>query len=185
MEINKALIKNCLAQKPIAQRELYDLLVPYLRAIANRYLRNESYSLDALQESFIKIFRSLEKYDSEKSPFKLWAARIVINTCINYNKRIIGQPTDEFKPELQDISINFTDFSIFTDEHLLAILKQMPDKYYEVFNLSIIDGYSHAEIAEILKISEVNSRKQLSRARKWLLDVFKDKSGFRSYLKAL
>ncbi|MEM9929603.1 MAG: RNA polymerase sigma factor, partial [Bacteroidota bacterium] len=76
-----------------AQKALYQTLLPYLRAVAIRYLKDESYQKDALQESFVKLFRSLGRYDPAKAPLKAWAARIVINTCLNFNQRIIEQRT--------------------------------------------------------------------------------------------
>lgn len=169
MEINQQLIKSCQAKNRAAQKELYLALLPYLRAMISRYLRDSSFEKDALQESFVKIFRSLEKYAPDKAPLKNWAARIVINTCLNYNERVIGLPTEEFIPETHD-----TDTSErirveeITDERMLDVLKQMPTGYFEIFNLFVIDEYSHKEIATMLNIAEAVSRKKLSRAKNWL-----------------
>jgi len=169
MEINKQLIQACQAKDRAAQKALYLALLPYLRAVINRYLRDNSYEKDALQESFVKIFRSIDKYDPAKAPVKNWAARIVINTCLNYNERVIGLPAEEFIAETHD-SENAEEIKLdkITDEKMLNVLKAMPQGYFEVFNLFVIDEYSHKEIAKMLNIAEAVSRKKLSRAKNWL-----------------
>lgn len=185
MHLSEKLIILCKAGKPVAQRQLYNLLLPYLRAIAVRYLRDPSYSKDVLQESFVKIFNKLHQHDLQRGTVKMWAARIMINTCLNYNVRVIGDPMEEINDQVKKVSVNYSDYADFTDEHLLVILKQMPEKYYNVFNLAIIEGFTHQEIADILEITAMNSRKLLSRGRKWLQNFFRNEPRYQSYLKAL
>ena len=169
MKISQQLIKSCQAKNRAAQKELYLALLPYLRAVLSRYLRDDSFGKDVLQESFVKIFRSIEKYDPSKAPMKAWSARIVINTCLNYNERVIGLPTEEFITETHDTeSSEEIELDKITDERMLNVLKEMPTGYFEVFNLFVIDEYSHKEIAKILNIAEAVSRKKLSRAKNWL-----------------
>ncbi|MFT5263414.1 MAG: RNA polymerase sigma factor (sigma-70 family) [Polaribacter sp.] len=168
MSEEQSLIQSCVRQKRDAQQQLYRLLLPYLRAVATRYLRDTSYGKDVLQESFVKIFRSIEKYDPKKAPLKNWAARIVINTCLNYNDRVIGAPDEELNVEVHDHSELPEVLANLTDDRLLAILKKMPKGYFEVFNLHVIDGYNHQEIADLLGMTEGSSRKRLSRAKGWL-----------------
>jgi len=180
MEIDKKLIASCIAQERAAQKELYQLLLPYLRGIANRYLRDTSYEKDALQESYLKIFKSIDQYDFDLAPLPVWAGRITINQCINYNKRVIGIPNEELKVEQHEASSRPAVLEKWSNENMLYILKQMPIGYYEVFNLFVIDGYSHEEIADLLGISEVLSRKRLSRSRTWLKKYIQDRPGWRS-----
>ena len=159
-------------QDRTAQRQLYDQLLPYLRGVCRRYLRNDSFTMDVLQESFIKLFRSLDRYDSNRAPLKGWAARIVINTCLNYNDRVIGAPTDELseldEPVETPATVVETDWAKLTDDRLLGLLRRMPTGYLEVFNLFVIDGYSHQEVANLLSINETTSRQKLTRAKAWL-----------------
>ena len=176
MHLNEVdLIKSCVAQERKAQKQLYELLLPYLRAVANRYLRDTSYMKDALQESFIKIFKNIGKYDSSKAPLNKWSAKIVVNCCLNYNERKIGIPNEEFEADQHVIAIPPSILQNFSDEHLLYILKQMPTGYFEVFNLFAIDKYRHDEIACMLGINEALSRKRLSRARNWLKKTLHEK----------
>lgn len=176
MQISDKLIKSCAAQNRKAQKQLYDLLLPYLRAVANRYLRDTSFVKDVLQESFIKIFKNLDSYDFNKAPIKQWAARITINCSINYNKRVIGIPKEEFVVEKHQTEAASVTLQSLTDEDLLRILKKMPAGFFEIFNLYVIDNYTHAEIAKMLNINESLSRQRLSRAKSWLKKKFNEKN---------
>lgn len=168
MSINQKLLEGCKSGDRIAQKQLYLKLLPYLRAVANRYLRDSSFIKDALQESFIKIFGKLEYYDPERAPLNKWAAKIVVNVCFNFNKRIIGDEKEEIEDFSNEIICLPQIYSQLSNEYLLLILKKMPQSYYEVFNLNVIDGYSHEEIGVMLQISVALSRKRLSRAREWI-----------------
>ena len=173
MQISSDLIKACISQERKAQKQLYELLLSYLRAVANRYLRDISYSKDVLQESFVKIFKNLGTYNPQIAPCHQWAARIVINTCINYNQRVSVKSHEELTTIHHNMPITSETIQVISDEYLLFLLKQMPNEYFEVFNLFVIDDYSHQEIAEFLNINESLSRKRLSRAKEWLREAFK------------
>lgn len=178
MHIDKAVIQSCLANQREAQKKLYQVLLPYLRAIATRYLKDTSYIKDVLQESFVKIFKNLNQYDPEKAALKSWAARITVNTALNYNQRQIGEASEEINPESSEVIVFPQIVGDLSNEDMLSILKTMPSNYYEVFNLSVIDGFSHDEIATMLNITLSLSRKRLSRARAWLKKTFPDKSRY-------
>lgn len=167
MEIKDCLVQACIAQDRKAQKELYLILLPYLRAVAHRYLKNASYVKDVLQESFVKIFQRIETFKTSKGALKSWAARIVINTSINYNERVIGESACELREDYGTIVLENKGQRL-SRQKLMSMLKQMPKGYFEVFNLFVIDGYNHQEITNILGISEALSRKKLSRARNWL-----------------
>ena len=167
MKIAESLILACAKQDRSAQKELYLKLLPYLRAVANRYLKDTSFTKDVLQESFVKIFKHIQKYDPDKAPFKNWAARIVINTSINFNERVIDEYTEELIVDIHE-SFDYQPIDQLSDETLLTLLKKMPKGYFEIFNLFVIDGYNHKEISLILGITEALSRKKLSRAKNWM-----------------
>ncbi len=99
---------------------------------------------------------------------KKWAISIAVNTSINYNQRVIKQSNEEFDADIHVKHLSSNNFKDTTDEKLLGIIKTLPEAYFAVFNLYVIDGYSHDEIANILGISPALSRKKLSRARTWL-----------------
>ncbi len=158
----------CREKKPEAQRILYDLLLPYLEMLSRRYLRDESFLKDVLQESFIRIFKSINQFDERKASFKTWASKIVINNCLKCNTQNGKVNTVEFVINLHDRMIDAKVLDDMTNEEILAFLKNMPSEYFEVFNLYIIDGFSHKEISKMLNISPSLSRQRLTRSRAWL-----------------
>ncbi len=175
-KINIELIAKCLEKDTKAQRELYGILLPYLNLICRRYLRNTSDIQDVLQDVFIKIFKNLEQFDINKASFKTWSTRIAINTCLDSNAKYARKFTDELIVDLHD---SFTGSDIIENmsvEALLTWLKKMPFQYFEVFNMFIIDGFSHEEIAQALGITQSASRKRLSRARIWIKKRWGDKT---------
>ncbi len=168
MAINKELIKSCLSNDRLAQRQLYDLLLPYLTVVCKRYLNNNADLKDTLQESFISIFSKINQYDIKRSQFKTWAVRISINCCLKCNQHSAKTSTKELNIEQHNSMIDPEILAQYSDEDLLLFLKKMPLKHFEVFNLHVIDGFSHKEISELLGINIALSRKRLSRAKEWL-----------------
>jgi RNA polymerase sigma-70 factor (ECF subfamily) len=143
--------------------------------ICLRYAKNQMEAEDVLQEGFIKVFRYLKDYRNDGS-LEGWIRRTMVNTAINfYKKRIKYQ---------KDLSLDQTE-PINTDEEsaidklsakeLLELIRQLPDGYRMVFNLNVIEGYTHKEIGEMLNISENTSKSQLSRARNVLQEKLKTK----------
>ena len=167
LKIKEEIINGCLQKERSAQKALYQLLLPYLKPIVSRYLRNNQYVLDVLQESFVKIFTNIEEFSAEKGRLESWAAKIAINRSINYNNRIIGINTLEINETQLSESIDLDDENTYDKKALELILQKMPRGYFEVFNLYVIDGYDHNEIGQILDIDPSLSRKKLSRAREW------------------
>lgn len=173
MLIDLDLIELCKQNNRSAQKSLYVKTSPYLRAVIVRYLRNLSYTKDVLQEGYINIFKNINKYDSVKAPFEKWSAKICINVALNYNKRVIRQPHEQIDQiGAEHLIVIPDDLDTISDEQLIKLLKFMPFDYYKVFNMFIIEEYTHKEIANELGINESLSRKRLSRARDWLQKHF-------------
>lgn len=168
MKIEKECIEGCLSGEATSQRELYDLLLPYLNALCGRYLNDTSHRKDVLQEAFILIFKNIGQFDSEKGAFHSWASRIVINLSLKHNKSSKTRFYSELDKQEELPQVNPEVVNQITDEELIRFLKTMPPKYYEVFNLHTVDGFTHEEIAEMLSIKVSLSRKRLARARAWL-----------------
>ena len=167
-EINIHLIAKCLSNHRESQRQLYEVLMPYLNVICKRYLVNESDLKDALQDTFINIFKALGQFDVERASFKTWATRIAINCCLKKNTKHKAQATQEFITDLHETTISPDALESLSNAELIQWLKGMPTQYFEVFNMYVIDGFSHPEIAEILGIEVSLSRQRLSRGRAWL-----------------
>jgi len=168
LKIDKELIKACKAKDRVSQKKLYDKLLPYLNAVCRRYIFNYSDLNDCLQETFINIFRSIDKYDPSKSQFTTWAVRIAINCTLKLNSRLNETGAIEFDLELHSQRMDPEVISKLNTEDLIRFLKAMPSDHLTVFNMHVVDGFSHKEISEMLNIDIALSRKRLSRARIWL-----------------
>ena len=160
------LIRRCEANDRTAQRLLYERFAPLLMSICRRYV-GLSNAEDVVQDSFIRVFQYLVQYRHDGS-FEGWVRRVCVNTCIRHlekEKRLRveypseGMPEDAVEPD----AIN----RMSADE-LLALIDKLPDGYRTVFNLNVIEGFHHKEIAQMLGIEESSSRSQLTKARKYI-----------------
>lgn len=160
----QALIQGCIKQQPQAQRELYNRFAPNLMGVCYRYARDQANAEDILQEAFIKIFQKMKNY-SDKGSLEGWLRRIVVNTAIDHirkEKHYLKQMeiNEAVTHEVQESVLDQLEV-----EFLHTIIQELPPGYRLVFNLYAIEGYSHAEIGEKLKITESTSRSQYTRAR--------------------
>lgn len=168
MGIDIKLINRCLSNDRPAQNELYRALLPYLNLVCQRYLQDRSQQHDVLQEAFLRIFRHLDQFDVQQASFKTWTTKIAINCCLKNNARSGRKPTQELIVPLHEAKTSPAALRQLDNEDLLRWLKKMPQQYFEVFNLYVVDGFSHREIADFLGIAEALSRQRLARSRTWL-----------------
>lgn len=148
-----------------AQKAFYHQLAPKMYGICLRFAKNREEADDILQEGFIRVFNHLKDFRGEGS-LEGWVRRTIVNTAINYykkrKKRGISVDLDVIRETTADNQ--FIVESMSADE-LLQMINELPDGYRTVFNLNIIEGYTHKEIGDMLDISENTSKSQLSRAR--------------------
>jgi len=158
-------IKRCLENDPRAQKELYRRFAPRMFGICLRFTKNKMEAEDVLQEGFIKIFTRLKDYRNDGS-LEGWIRRTMINTAINYYKKRAKQFSD-VQIESMEITDNMVESAIdkLSANELLSVIQELPDGYRMVFNLSVIEGFTHKEVGDMLGISENTSKSQLSRAR--------------------
>lgn len=150
-----------------AQSEIYKLYADVLFGISLKYSRNYQDAEDTLQDSFLIIFDKIKQYNN-KGSFEGWLKRIVINTALQkYRKKNHLQLIKEVSDTEEVVEIDFEDTDVDIG-FLLKLVQELPDKYRLVFNLYVLDSYSHKEISEMLNISEGTSKSNLSRARKKL-----------------
>ena len=162
------LIQRCLKGERKAQRELYDLTFPYLRAIVQRHLYNSQEWNDVLQEIYLRIFRSLFSFDSEKGTFLNWSSRIAINASITYGQKAASQKTTTLIVEHHEPAVKPLAINNLMVEQILQEMREMPKDFYQVFMLVSIEGFTHIEASELLGISGDLSRQRLSRAKLWV-----------------
>jgi len=159
----ESLLHECKKNNTQAQEQLYKLLAPKLFAVSLKYSRNREEAQDNLQESFLIIFEKLNQFNG-KGSFEGWAKRLVVNYVLQqYRKQgtFLELVSDKI-PNVEDVEID--DESV-TMEFLLKIIQELPDRYRLVFNLYVVDGYSHKEIAEMLEITDGTSKSNLARAK--------------------
>ena len=155
------LIHDCKNNDTKAQEQLYRLFSSKLFAICLKYSRNYAEAEDNLQDGFLIIFDKIHQYNF-KGSFEGWIKRIMINNVLQqYRKVSFLELTTENISEEPEVEI---DESVSL-EFLMKIIQELPDRYRLVFNLYVIDGYSHNDIAEMLEISTGTSKSNLSRAR--------------------
>ena len=167
------LLNACLRNEPKAYAEFYDHFAPKMFAICLRYASGYHMAEDHLQEGFIKVFKNLKKYRGDGS-FEGWVRRVFVNTAIehyrkaNSSYRFLELESIINKPSNENI------VSTLTADDLLKLVQQLPDGYRLVFNLYCIEGFSHKEIAEKLKIKIGTSKSQLARARMYIQKLLED-----------
>ena len=133
-------------------------------------MNNDEVAKDLLQDSLVKIFKNLQKFDRNKGSFKSWITTISIRLCLS--KLQINRMTVVSIDDDMDSDISFSNTSQLDNLHaayLIEMIKELPEGYREVFNMFAIDGYTHAEIAQHLQITPDVSRARLVRARKKLM----------------
>jgi len=159
----KKIIKGCKKGDLKAQEELYRLFAPKLFGVSLKYSRNYHEAEDNLQEAFLVIFEKIHQYKN-KGSFEGWLKRITMNTALQtYRKQSVFRIVDEESiKEAQEVTLREEEVSL---DFLLKIIQELPDRYRMVFNLYVLDGYSHKEIADFLNISEGTSKSNLARAR--------------------
>ncbi len=168
MIITNDTINLCKARDRAAQKQLYRKMVPYLNVVCRRYLHDDSYISDILQEVFIQIFTKIAQFDPERGAFKNWAIKISVNACLKHNQKHAKENLQELVLPLHEKKVNPYVLQKYSDEDLMNFLRQMPTAYFQVFSLYVIDGFDHKEIAEMLEINDSLSRKRLSRAKAWI-----------------
>lgn len=147
-----------------AQRELYETYYGQLMSVCQRYVSNDHEAMDLLHESFIKIFANVKKYQPGTS-LLAWMRRIAVNTAIDHYRKAVRRRTEDID-QAYHLSSNEPDvISQYTAQEILAAVRQLPPTYRAIFNLYVVEGYSHREIAERFGITESTSRSNLVKAR--------------------
>ncbi len=158
------LIAGCKAGDRTMQEQLYKQTASKMLAICMRYAKDRMEAEDVLQLGYIKMFKSLESYRNEGSA-EGWIRRIMVNTAIeSYRKNLRTLNVVQIE-EVHDLPSSGFDLNNLGMQDLLNIIQKLADGYRIVFNMFVIEGYSHKEIAESLGITEATSKSQLSRAR--------------------
>ena len=163
---DQELIHGCLSDDGNCQQILFNQYAGKMMTVCLRYAADQMAAEDLLMEAFVKVFKYIHQYKFEGS-FEGWIRRIVVNTALKklQKKKIYFE---EVKPEKVTVGMDSEAHANIGEKEILELIKRLPDGYRVVFNLYVIEGYSHEEIAEMLNIQPGTSRSQLVKARKML-----------------
>lgn len=173
INLNNKIVEDCKLNNSKAQMQLYDNYCNAMFIITKRYVKDSFIAEDVMQDAFIKVFKNIQNFKGEVT-VGAWIKRIVINQCIDYLKKKRIELVSIEEKDLQVADSN--DWTVNEEVNVTTItdtINKLPEKYKVVLNLYLIEGYDHKEIAQVLNISEVNSRSQLMRGKNKLKSELK------------
>ena len=182
VELN-IVIQGCIKKNRRSQEDLYKLFYGFSAAVCLRYIHNKEDLTEVLNDGFFKVYKELETFNmpiaNGEVVFKAWVRRIMINTSIDYYRKFIKN-----EPNIIEVNDDFNNVELASEtplqkmsyDNLLVIINKLTPMYKIVFNMYIIDGMSHQEIAEELKISVGTSKSNLSKARQNVIKLIESKS---------
>lgn len=163
-------IEACVRNEKWAQKLLYEKYYGSLMGVCMRYSGDDDEALDILHEGFIKVFRHIGKYKPGTS-LSAWMRRIMINTAIDYYRRKSRRRTENIENAYDTSSSDPDAVSLITEKEIMKAVQKLSPAYRTVFNMYVVEGYAHKEIADMLGISESTSRSNLVKARSKLREL--------------
>ncbi len=168
LETARDLVERCKANDRNAQMALYRQYCDGMFCVAMRFVRERDDAEDLVQEAFIKAFRKIGQFRGEVT-FGAWLKRIVVNKCLDFLKkkreRLIS--IDEYELQIAE-EPDWTVEQEVSVDGVQEAMEKLPDKYREVLQLYLLEGYDHQEIADILDLTPVGSRTRLMRGKEYL-----------------
>lgn len=177
------IIQGCINQNSRNQEELYKFFYGFSAAICMRYVQKQDHLVEIVNDGFLKIYKELRSFNMPikdgELVFRAWLKRIMINTSIDYYRKFIkNEPVKVDVEDKVDGLEYFTETAIekMSYDELISLIQQLSPMYKLVFNMYVIDGMSHQEIADELKISIGTSKSNLSKARLNVIKLIEKKS---------
>lgn len=169
-EKEQEFISACVKEEEWAQKKLYEQFYSTMYPVCLRYAVDEDEALDILHEGFIKVFRHISKYTVGTS-LAAWIRRIMVNTSIDYYRKKARRRTDNIDDARAVSNTDPDVVSKMSADEIISALQELSPAYRAVFNLYVIEGFAHKEIAEQLNITESTSRSNLVKARTKLKNI--------------
>lgn len=163
-------IQACARHEEWAQKLLYEEFYGSMLALCLRYANNREDAVDILHEGFIKVFKNIHRYCPDTS-LPSWIKRVMVNTAIDYYRKSIRRRTDDIEEAFELSSVEADAVSRCSEQQILEAIQQLSPAYRTIFNLYVIEGFSHKEIADMLHITESTCRSNLVKARTKLKDI--------------
>jgi len=165
------LISGCQNGDRRAQKQLYEAFSGKMMGVCLRYCKDRETARDLLHDGFLKVYSHIIDYEG-KGSFEGWIRKIMVNTALEYLRK---QNDEGYKLNIEEAyTLSNGDFGILEKmqaEELIRIIQKLPDIYRTVFNLFVVEGYTHKEIAEEMRITESSSRVYLTRAKQSLQEM--------------
>jgi len=168
-----SILRGCRKQLRASQHALYKLFYGYGMSVAVRYSQNEEEAISIVNDSFMKVFKSIKSFDQEKA-FKPWFRRIVVNTSINHLQKQSKFKVESNIEDAGEVAAREEILSQINYKDLIRMVQSLGTAYRTVFNLYVIDGFKHEEIAKTLGITVSTSKSNLSRARYRMRELLKE-----------
>lgn len=166
-EILKELITGCPRDKRRAQRAFYKMHYSFSMGVCVRYTNSIEQAKEVMNDGFIRVFKHIDKFDSNR-PFQPWLKRILINCSIDNHNNEQNRIKEEDFEKAKNIEYDDYILDDMSYREMLGVMRELPPAYQAVFNLRVIEGYKHGEIAKMLDISIGTSKSNFSRARESL-----------------
>jgi RNA polymerase sigma factor (sigma-70 family) len=168
------IIEGCKKQDRKAQEQLYRSYYRVMMNLCLRYTKNEKDAMEALNTGFYKVYRNLDRFDRTKATLYTWIRTIIIHSCLDLTKaNKSGSGTGELE-QAANIHVPPAAISNMSATEILKLVRELPPATQAVFNLYVMEGYNHNEIAELLGISNGTSKWHLSEARKKLQNMINE-----------
>ena len=165
------IIKGCLKNSRSSQKDLYALFYGKMMGVCLRYSSNFTDAKDILHQGYFTVFKNIHQFD-ENQPLEPWVKKIIVQTALNYNrsnkKNLSIVSTVHANKRATTLKDEVVDDSIALNLHkddVLKAIQQLTPGYRTIYNLYVVDGYSHTEISEMLNVSEETSKTNLNKAQ--------------------
>ena len=175
---DEQLITGCIANERKSQQQLYNRYYHPMLSLCFRYTKQQEDAIEVLHEGLLKVFRHIKEYDASKSSFYTWIHTIMVRSAIDFLRKRKLETTNVEWDESTEPSIQAETLIDKTAEEIMYFLKKLPETSAAVFNLYVLEGYKHKEIAQILHISEGTSKWHLSEAKEQLINCFEKRRIF-------
>ncbi|XOV95037.1 MAG: RNA polymerase sigma factor [Bacteroidota bacterium] len=168
--IDRKLIKECIRNERTAQKQLYQSYYAYAMSICLRYSNSKDDAVEILNDGFMKVFKYLKGFDVKK-PFRPWFGRIMVNAAIDHFNR------NKSKIEISQLekALNLPDregiIQGISYDEIIDMMQQLPPSYRTVFNLYVVEGFTHEEIANQLGVTVGTTKSNLFKARRYMRDI--------------
>lgn len=171
MNTEQTLVENCQKGDKKSQYLLVKRYSSLMMSICRRYARDQAMAKDMLQESLILVFRHIHKFEG-KGSFEGWIRKITVRASLQWVDKKWYRKEQHLVGMLPEQQIDREAYIHHSTDHIMKMVNSLPEKYKIVFNLFVVEGYSHTEIAEMIDIKEATSRSHLLRARKMLQEKY-------------